>query len=204
MVLLPILVCGCSLLPPQAIPNFGADTFYPAEDRHGNFMSGFDDGGILAVSVNSASPSGRGSTTGSAIVSGGSRWRHLTVQTAGGALREDGFPMKGRYTSANAVVNGTWWTGTYGLGLSYATNSLSIEVVPIASPLPCVCVFAQVRHRLPSAAAPLRVCNRRPPWIAWPGFPSPPRSGRSLVFATPWTPAPAGASPPLPTARLST
>ena len=102
------------------IPYYGADTFYPSEDRHGNFMSGFDDGGLggggeqkhaaaaartcmlpqsseacvfvcvsgcvwgpcvcvcvcvlgpgsSSVSVNSASSTGYGSTTGSAIVSG--------------------------------------------------------------------------------------------------------------------------------------
>lgn len=117
------------------IPYYGADTFYPAPDRHGRFMSGFDDGGLggggtSSVSVSSSSPTGFGSTTGSAIVSGGSKWRNLSVDAVGGALVEDGYPMLGRYTSANAVINDTWWTGTYGLGLSSATNSLSITIGP--------------------------------------------------------------------------
>ncbi|KAK7233827.1 hypothetical protein SO694_001000102 [Aureococcus anophagefferens] len=84
------------------IPLYGADTFYPAEDRDGNFYSGFDDGGLggggtSSVSVSSSSPTGFG---------------------------------LGRYTSANLFVNGTWWTGSYGLGLSSKTNSLSIEIGP--------------------------------------------------------------------------
>ena len=119
----------------RAIPRFGADTFYPAEDRRGRFMTGFDDGGLggggsSSVSVSSSSPTGFGSTTGSAIVSGGAAWRNLSVAAVGGAVVEDGYPMLGRYTSANAVINGTWWTGSYGLGLSSKTNSLSIEIGP--------------------------------------------------------------------------
>jgi hypothetical protein len=113
----------------STIPNFGADTFYPAPDRYGRFMTGFDDGGIFAVSVGSSSPTGFGSTTGAAIVSGNS-WRNLSVHVPAPAIVEDGYPMLGRYTSANAVINGTWWTGTYGLGLSHQTNSLSIEIGP--------------------------------------------------------------------------
>ena len=128
------------------IPYYGADTFYPAEDRFGNFMSGFDDGGLggggsSSVSVSSSSPTGHGSTTGSAIVTGGRAWRNLSVEAVGGALVEDGYPMLGRYTSANIVINGTWWTGTYGLGISSKpcpptqcpgslTNSLSLEIGP--------------------------------------------------------------------------
>ena len=128
------------------IPYFGADTFYPAEDRFGDFFTGFDDGGLggggsSSVTVSSSSPTGFGSTTGSAIVSGGRAWRNLSVVAVGGALVEDGYPMLGRYTSANIVINGTWWTGTYGLGVSSQacptaqcpgsrTNSLSLEVGP--------------------------------------------------------------------------
>ena len=117
-----------------AIPNFGADTFYPAEDRHGDFFTGFDDGGILGVSVTSYSGTGRNTTNGAAIVSGGGDWRHLSVATTpSGAIREDGAPMTGRYTSANAVINGTWWTGTYGLGMTTNPNRTfqqSVEIGP--------------------------------------------------------------------------
>ena len=48
-----------------------------------------------------------GFRTGSAIVTGDS-WRNLTVEAVGGAIYENGLPMKGRYTCANAVANGTW------------------------------------------------------------------------------------------------
>lgn len=54
--------------------------------------------------------------TGSAVVSGDS-WKSLSVQAVGGAIYEDGLPMQGRYTCANAVINGTWWVGTYGLAV---------------------------------------------------------------------------------------
>ncbi|KAH8059628.1 hypothetical protein JL722_5257 [Aureococcus anophagefferens] len=50
---------------------------------------------------------------------------------ADGTIRSPKNPGKlGRYTSANLFVNGTWWTGSYGLGLSSKTNSLSIEIGP--------------------------------------------------------------------------
>jgi len=101
-----------------SIPNFGADTFYPSEDRYGRFMTGFDDGGILSVTAKSYSIDGEGTTTGAAIVTGGKDWRNLRVSTPSGAVREDGAPMYGRYTSATVVLNGTWWTGTYGLALA--------------------------------------------------------------------------------------
>jgi hypothetical protein len=119
------------------IPYFGADTFYPAEDKHGHFMTGFDDGGLggggsSSVSVGSSSPTGHGSTTGAAIVSGGKDWRHLRVEAVGGPIVEDGYPMLGRYTSANAVINGTWWTGTYGLGIS--SKACPIAMCPGQSP----------------------------------------------------------------------
>ena len=43
-----------------SIPGYGADTFYPTEDRRGNLYSGFDDGGVgvgdREVGVNSARP----------------------------------------------------------------------------------------------------------------------------------------------------
>lgn len=57
--------------------------------------------------------------TGSAVVSG-SNWRNLSVIARGGAIFEDGFPMQGRYTCANAVANGTWWVGSYGLAVGDA------------------------------------------------------------------------------------
>ena len=78
---------------------------------HSNSGDDWTGGGSSSVSVNSASATGFGSTTGSAIVSGGHAWRNLSVEAVGGALVEDGYPMLGRYTSANAVINGTWWTG---------------------------------------------------------------------------------------------
>lgn len=49
------LLKGITLLEnATAIPNYGADTWYPAEDRHGNLYSGFDDGKVDNVSVGSA------------------------------------------------------------------------------------------------------------------------------------------------------
>ena len=49
------LLNGITLLEnATAIPNYGADTWYPAEDRHGNLYSGFDDGKVDNVSVGSA------------------------------------------------------------------------------------------------------------------------------------------------------
>jgi hypothetical protein len=61
-----------------AIPGYGADTWYPAEDRHGNLFSGFDDGAVNNVSVGSACtrpPAAcrtkkYGFHTGSAVVAG--------------------------------------------------------------------------------------------------------------------------------------
>ena len=73
---------------------------------HNLIMYSAGGGGSSSVSVNSASPNGFGSTTGSAIVSGGHAWRNLSVIAVGGALVENGYPMLGRYTSANAVING--------------------------------------------------------------------------------------------------
>jgi hypothetical protein len=89
-------------------------TWYPAEDRHGDLFSGFDDGAVAGVSVGSACTRPRakcasgkfGFHTGSSIVSGDS-WRNLSVRAPGGAIFEDGAPMQGRYTCANAVINGT-------------------------------------------------------------------------------------------------
>lgn len=111
-----------------AIKNYGADTWYPAEDRHGNLYSGFDDGAVDGVSVGSACTrvrskcaSGKfGFKTGSAVVRGDS-WRNLSVQATGGAIFEDGYPMQGRYTCANAVANSTWWVGSYGLAVGDAS-----------------------------------------------------------------------------------
>jgi hypothetical protein len=113
-----------------AIPNFGADTFYPAEDRFGQFVTGFDDGGILGVVA--VSNQGARSTTGAAVVSGGADWRNLTVRTVNGdrPVPEPAGPMVGRYTSANAAVNGTWWTGTYGLGFDRADDPQRIMMGP--------------------------------------------------------------------------
>ena len=112
----------------SSIPNYGADTWYPAEDRHGDLFSGFDDGKVDGVSVGSACTRPRakcasgmfGFHTGSAVVSG-SDWRNLSVRAPGGAIFEDGFPMQGRYTCANAVANGTWWVGSYGLAVGDAS-----------------------------------------------------------------------------------
>lgn len=95
------------------INGYGADTWYPAQDKAGNLYSGFDDGRIGTVSVGSMGP---GFHTGSAIVRG-SIWRNLSVAAVGGAIYENGAPMQGRYTCANAVQNGTWWVGTYGLAV---------------------------------------------------------------------------------------
>ena len=61
-----------------SIPSYGADTWYPAEDRHGDLFSGFDDGAVDGVSVGSACTRARekcasgkfGFHTGSAVVSG--------------------------------------------------------------------------------------------------------------------------------------
>ena len=111
-----------------SIPDYGADTWYPAEDRHGDLFSGFDDGGVDGVSVGSACTRTRekcasgkyGFHTGSAVVSG-DNWRNLSVRAPGGAIFEDGFPMQGRYTCANAVANGTWWVGSYGLAVGDAS-----------------------------------------------------------------------------------
>ena len=113
-----------------AIPNFGADTFYPAEDRFGQFVTGFDDGGILGVVA--VSNQGARSTTGAAVISGGADWRNLTVRTVNGdrPVPEPAGPMVGRYTSANAAVNGTWWTGTYGLGFDQADDPQRIMMGP--------------------------------------------------------------------------
>ena len=83
-----------------AIPGFGADTWYPSEDRHGRFFSGFDDGAIGPVTVGSSAPS---FLTGTSVVTGAD-WRHLSVKAVGGGIYEQGRPMNGRYTSANAVV----------------------------------------------------------------------------------------------------
>ena len=65
------------------------------------------------MSVGSSSPTGRGSTTGAAIVAGGSSWRNLSVRVPAEAIVEDGFPMLGRYTCANAVINGESVLGSW-------------------------------------------------------------------------------------------
>eukprot|EP00729_Bicosta_minor_P016197 gene16197-20681_t len=54
------------------------------------------------------------------------------VGAIGGAIYEEGYPMNGRYTSANLVVNGTIWVGTYGLNASNGTCPLGLcqEVGP--------------------------------------------------------------------------
>lgn len=123
------LLTGITLLEnATAIPSYGADTWYPAEDRDGRLYSGFDDGAVDGVGVGSActrSPdkckSGLyGFHTGSSIVTGPS-WRNLSVSAPGGAIFENGLPMQGRYTCANAVINGTWWVGTYGLAVGDAS-----------------------------------------------------------------------------------
>ena len=95
--------------------------FYPSEGLNGKLYSGFDDGGVAGVAVTSFSANGQGTTTGSAVVSGGSRgadrvssWQHLTVNAKGGAIIETAAPLTGRYTSANLYLNGTWWIGSYG------------------------------------------------------------------------------------------
>eukprot|EP01079_Euglenida_sp_SAG-EU17-18_P008161 gene8161-1458_t len=102
-----------------AIPNYGADTWYPAEGLDGSLYSGFDDGTVDGVNVGSACTRPpphcltQGFTTGSAVVTGES-WRDLSVNQVGGPIHEIGLPMQGRYTCANAYANGTWWVGTYG------------------------------------------------------------------------------------------
>ena len=116
------LLKGVTLLAnATAIPGYGADTWYPAEDRDGNLYSGFDDGKVGNTSVGSActrpaskcrDPDNPSFHTGSAVVHG-DRWNDLTVTAVGGAIKEVGLPMQGRYTCANAVANGTWWVGTY-------------------------------------------------------------------------------------------
>lgn len=118
------------------IENYGADTWYPAEDRHGNLYSGFDDGMVDQVSVGSACTRPRakcitgkyGYHTGSAVVSGSS-WKNLSVKAPGGAIFEDGFPMQGRYTCANAVANGTWWVGSYGLAVGDGSCAMGTGVL---------------------------------------------------------------------------
>ena len=121
-----------------AIQNYGADTWYPAEDRNGDLFSGFDDGKVQNVSVGSACTRPRakcasgkyGFQTGSAVVSG-SDWRTLTVDAPGGSIFEDGYPMQGRYTCANAVANGTWWIGTYGLAVGDASCEAGTGVLQL-------------------------------------------------------------------------
>eukprot|EP01044_Picomonas_judraskeda_P007510 COSAG03_NODE_810_length_5761_cov_6.315613_3_plen_239_part_00 len=145
-------VAGITILEnATAIKNYGADTWYPAEDRHGDLFSGFDDGAVLNVSVGSACTRPRpkcasgeyGFHTGSAVVSG-SDWRSLSVSAPGGAIFEDGFPMQGRYTCANAVANGTWWVGTCELTSKYlsARTALSQPIPRLTvrglSSAPCV------------------------------------------------------------------
>ena len=99
------------------IKGYGADTFYPSIDKNNIMFSGYDDGGVDNVGVNSAAPDFQ---TGSAIVSGYdihqpvADWRNLTSRQVGGAQFEDGGKRLGRYTSAVFVQNGTWWIGTYG------------------------------------------------------------------------------------------
>lgn len=120
------LLKGVTLLAnATAIPGYGADTWYPAEDRDGNLYSGFDDGKVGNTSVGSActrpaskcrDPANPSFHTGSSVVHG-DRWSDLTVTAVGGAIKEVGLPMQGRYTCANAVANGTWWVGTYGLAV---------------------------------------------------------------------------------------
>eukprot|EP00941_MAST-03F_sp_MAST-3F-sp1_P001459 g1459.t1 len=93
------------------IKGFGADTFYPAEDRTGRLFSGYDDGSINGKD-GSNSYMGEKSNTGSLIVTGND-WRNLTV-TSLGLVTESAAPIMGRYTSANLFINGTWWVGSYG------------------------------------------------------------------------------------------
>ena len=140
---------GCPFPPSAALPGgltvlenatsvagFGADTWYPAEDRHGVLFSGFDDGAVAGVSVGSACTRPRpacasgltGFHTGSSVVSGSS-WRNLSAAAPGGAVFEDGFPQQGRYTCANVVANGTWWVGSYGLAVGDAACSAGTGVL---------------------------------------------------------------------------
>ena len=102
-----------------AIRGYGADTWYPTEDRSGALFSGFDDGGVGSVTVGSSAPA---FMTGTSVVTG-TGWRNLSVVAVGGAIHEDGMPMNGRYTSANAVVNGTLWVGTYGLNATTSSDA---------------------------------------------------------------------------------
>lgn len=44
------------LSPAVQVPNYGADTFYPSEDRFGDLFSGFDDGCCDGVCVGSMGP----------------------------------------------------------------------------------------------------------------------------------------------------
>jgi len=141
-----------------SIPSYGADTWYPAEDRHGNLFSGFDDGGVDGVSVGSActrpraacaDPNGKGFHTGSAVVSGDS-WRNLSVRAPGppNGTYEDGFPMQGRYTCANAVSNGTWWVGTYGLAVGDASCEAGTGVLQ----------FCEMVQRIPDVNSLINLC----------------------------------------------
>ena len=102
-----------------AIPGFGADTWYPSQNRSGALISGYDDGGIGSVVVGSSAPS---FMTGTSVVTGAPDFRRLSVEAVGGAIHEDGAPMNGRYTSANVVINGTIWVGTYGLNATSAAS----------------------------------------------------------------------------------
>jgi len=120
------------------IPGYGADTFYPTEDRMGRLYSGYDDGGVGDTSVNSFTPS---CTTGSAIVTGAD-WRNLHCESVGGAIHEVALPMQGRYTSANFVANETWWIGSYG-------GSEGDKGCEMGTGVPQLCVmgpFAGFRH----------------------------------------------------------
>ena len=51
------------------------------------------------------------------------------MRAPGGAIFEDGFPMQGRYTCANAVANGTWWVGSYGLAVGDAACAAGTGVL---------------------------------------------------------------------------
>lgn len=152
------------------IKGYGADTWYPAEDRDGNLYSGFDDGRVGSVSVGSMGP---GFHTGSAIVSGSS-WRNLSVVAVGGAIYENGSPMQGRYTCANAVQNGTWWVGTYGLAVGDAACEADTGVLQFCVMGP----FVGFRHS----------SNRGVNWTE----PHEPATGKPLTVANPLFPEKVG------------
>ena len=136
------------------IPGYAADTWYPAEDRHGRLWSGFDDGVVGAVTAGSSAPS---FMTGTSVVTGAPHWRNLSADAVGGAIHEGGSPMNGRYTSANAAINGVCACApTLSLSLSPVLESLLAarlaipdRVVDLPSPCrdPYICSVALPRVR---------------------------------------------------------